>query len=242
MTKLNQPNLKDFLQQEEKSQEWLEMGIQINKIHFRLNGPIEGAEYYGDLLDRIELLTENDQVELIIDSVGGDLEGCIAICDALQSTPAEVTAIITNRAYSAGAYIALCCDNIEVRPYARMMLHSFSGGFSGKDHEIELDYTFNKEYIRNFLGSCAEGFLDDEELEQMYNGKDFWMAAPEIMERLIQRREYFENLYEQEESEDECEGCNECSCKNTPPPEYNPDDVAFKIPVEDKVGELHQAA
>lgn len=197
--KVNQvlPILEQF--QQEKSQDWRENTFELTQIQFRLDSQIEDSEYYRDLLSRIEALSENDAVELVIDSVGGSLDGCIAICDAIMATPADVTGIIINRAYSAGAFIALCCDNLEVRPYARMMLHSFSAGFSGKDHEIELDWSFNKEYIRNFLSDCCFGFLEEEELEAMFNGKDWWFNSQDIISRLQQRQEILDALSNQED-------------------------------------------
>lgn len=239
--KLNQQIIPFFEQlQQEKSQDWRENILELTQIQFRLDSQIENPTYYRDLLSRLESLTENDAVELVIDSVGGDLDGCIAICDAIMSTPASVTGILVNRAYSAGAFIALCCDDLEVRPYARMMLHSYSGGFAGKDHEIDLDYNFNKNYIRNFLSSCCFGFLDEEELEAMFNGKDWWMDSSEIVERLQQRQEILDSLVDYDEDSDE--HCEDCNCqKDIPPPEYNPDDVAFKIPVGNKIGEAYSS-
>lgn len=200
--------------QQEKSQDWRESTLELTQIQFRLDGPIETPEYYRELLSRLESLTENDCIELVIDSVGGDLDGCIAICDAIMSTPAEVTGILVNRAYSAGAFIALCCDNLEVRPYARMMLHSYSGGFAGKDHEIDLDYSFNKAYIRNFLSSCCFGFLSDQELEAMFNGKDWWFDAEQIVTRLEQRQEILEAEQEDSEEEEDCKDCPGESCNS----------------------------
>lgn len=182
-------------QQPEKKQEWLETTNAVSSIKFRLDKQIEGSEYYADLLDRLELAGENDSVEIYIDTVGGNLDGCIAICDAIQNTPATVTGIIPNKAYSAGAFISLCCDNLEVRPYARMMAHSYSGVYAGKDHEINLDYNFNNVYIRKFLSDCCEGFLTEEELNKMFDGKDWWFNAEEIVERLQKRQEYFEEKY-----------------------------------------------
>ena len=193
-----------------EQQTWMEMEMQISKLRFRL-GAVNKPEFYQAVLDRIEMLGENDEIEVVIDSVGGDLDGCIAICDALQATEATVTGILVNRAFSAGAFIALCCDNLEVRPNARMMIHSYSGGYVGKDHELELDFMFNKQFIRKFLARCCEGFLDEKELAEMYNGKDWWFNFEDIVERLKARQLYNDEKYRDEY--ESCEGnCSECSC------------------------------
>lgn len=207
--KLNQQIIPILEQlQQEKSQDWRENTMELTQIQFRLDSEIEGPDYYRDLLSRLESLSENDAIELIIDSIGGDLDGCIAICDAIMATPASVTGILVNRAYSAGAFIALCCDNLEVRPYARMMLHTYRGSFGGKDNEVDSDYNFNKAYIRKFISDCSYGFLTDEELDQMFAGRDYWFDSSEIISRLQQRQAILE-----QESE-ECEEDGDCDCEN----------------------------
>lgn len=193
-------------------QSWLEEEVKLTKVRFRLNKEIYDPEFYSQLLERIEHLSQNDCVEVVIDTVGGNLDGCIAICDALQSTEAQVTGILVNKAFSAGACIALCCSNLEVRPNARMMLHSYSGGFAGKDHEIDLDYNFNKTFIRKFFANCCEGFLTEEELQQMYDGKDWWFNAEDIIERLKKRQDYFQEKYEENLDDEDLEGCCNCKC------------------------------
>ena len=64
------------LQQEEK-QSWLEISQTGSEISFRLNKEIKSPEYYSDLLDRLELATESDTIKVYIDTIGGDLDGCI---------------------------------------------------------------------------------------------------------------------------------------------------------------------
>lgn len=197
---------------EKENQSWLEQEVKLTKVRFRLNSAINDPEYYNNLLERLEMMSENDCVEVVIDSVGGDLDGCIALCDAFQNTDAFVTGILVNKAFSAGACIALCCNNLEVRPNARMMLHSYSGGFTGKDHEIDLDYNFNKTFIRKFFANCCEGFLTEEELQQMYDGKDWWFNAEDIIERLKKRQDYFQEKYEENLDDEDLEDCCNCKC------------------------------
>lgn len=213
--KLNQQIIPIIEQlRQENTQEWRENTMELTQIQFRLDGEIEGPEYYRDLLSRLESLGQEDAVELVIDSVGGDLDGCIAICDALMATPATVTGILVNRAYSAGAFIALCCDNLEVRPYARMMTHTFRGGFGGKGNEVESDFVFNNTYIRKFISDCSYGFLSSEELDEMFAGRDFWFNSTQIIERLNKRQEILQAE----------QPCNCCDCNS---------DDSYEGPCED---------
>lgn len=69
----------------------------------------------------------------------------------------------------------------------------------------------NKQYIRKFLATCCEGFLTEAELNEMYNGKDWWMDSSEIIQRLQCRMEYYES---QQDSEVDCEGCTEDDCQD----------------------------
>lgn len=236
-TKLNQEESCDCEDQEDNQQHWTELGMQLTKLKVRLDDVIQDPKYYRNILDRIEMLGENDEVELVLDTIGGNLDGCIALCDAIQSTPATVTAVLLNKIFSAGSAIALCCDNVEVRPNARMMLHSWSGnGFSGKSHEIKADWQFNEKYNENFLWSCYKDFLTEEEFQTMQNGTDFWLSAEQVIERLERRIEIQQARDEEEEELDPCQLGEECkshegcvtSCNPAPPkPQYNPKDASF---------------
>lgn len=218
MPKLNNNTEYNGCESIERDQSWTEVQMQLSKIKVRLDDVIQEPKHYRNLLDRIEMLGEDDEVELILDTVGGSLDGCIAICDAVQATEATVTAVLLNKVYSAGSAIALVCDNIEVRPNARMMLHSWSAnGFSGKSHEIKSDYQFTEKYNEAFLWSCYENFLTPEEFQTMQNGVDFWFNSEEIIERLKKRQMILQEKYEKDnkqlQTEDSCEGCD-CSEEN----------------------------
>ena len=60
---------------------------------------------------------------------------------AMLNTKAKIKSIIYN-ACSAGVYIALCADEIEVTHFGYMMLHNLSSGIEGKINDVHEYSTF----------------------------------------------------------------------------------------------------
>jgi len=57
-----------------------------------------------------------DQVVVTIDTLGGSIGAALDIRDALISSPVPVTALVENRAWSAGALVALAADELYMTP------------------------------------------------------------------------------------------------------------------------------
>ncbi len=165
-------------------QQWQESQQVYTKLTVVLDDVICQPSKYSELLSRIESLQEGDVLEVVLDSIGGDLDGCIAIVAAIESTQAEVVAVLRNRVFSAASIIALRCANVQISPYARMMIHAKTGGYFGKDHELEADYEFNQKYIKNFFRESYKYFLTEAEINNVLSGADIWLDAEEINTRL----------------------------------------------------------
>lgn len=76
-------------------------------------------------------------VDLRIDSSGGDVFDAFAMCSAIQRYPGKVTAYIDGLAASAASYIAVVCDDVVMNDYAYMMIHCASSYGRGNARELE---------------------------------------------------------------------------------------------------------
>ena len=203
-------------------QEWEEQQQVFSCVKVKVNQSVSAPSFYSRLTNRIEQLTEADLLELYIDTDGGDAEGMLALVDAIENTPAEVVAVLTGRVYSAGSVIALHCPQIQVGPYARMMIHAGRGGLFGKDNEVEANFEFNKKFYKKLFYDTYKHFLTDQEIEEVLNGRDIWLDSEQILERLERKNNLLlAEQNSQEASEDHNNGYI------VPPLEYNPEDVAF---------------
>ncbi len=163
------------------------------KVHLDEN--IKEPKYYRTVLQGIDSLGEGDVVLLSINSYGGQLDGAIAIINAIQNTDAEVHASIEGVAASAASLIALASPSISVSPYATMMVHSATFGAFGKQSDVISHASFVDKQVRGLMNSVYKDFLTDKELEEVIMGKELWFDAEEIVRRLELRAELQEKRH-----------------------------------------------
>jgi ATP-dependent protease ClpP protease subunit len=153
-------------------------------IKIPLDENIREAKYYRTVLQGIESLGEGDVVLMNINSYGGQLDGAIAIINAIENTDADVHAEIDGVAASAASLIALASPSISVSPYATMMVHSATFGAFGKQSDVISHASFVDKQVRVLMHSVYRDFLTDKELEEFIMGKEMWFDAEEIVRRL----------------------------------------------------------
>jgi ATP-dependent protease ClpP protease subunit len=158
-------------------------------IKIFLDENIREAKYYRTVLQGIESLSEGDVVLMKINSYGGQLDGAIAIINAIENTQADVHAEIDGVAASAASLIALASPSISVSPYATMMVHSATFGAFGKQSDVISHASFVDKQVRTLMGSVYKDFLSDKELEEVIMGKELWFDSEEIVRRLELRAE-----------------------------------------------------
>lgn len=147
-----------------------------------LDGDIEAPNEYRSAFEVLREAKEYDTVTLVLNTGGGDISTAIQFYNAIQSCKAETIADVYV-AYSAGSMIMLSCDKIIINDLSSVMIHSMSTGISGKTHEMDA-YT---QYVAKECGSIIslyKGFLNDDELKKVVDGKDYWMDAIEARQRL----------------------------------------------------------
>lgn len=171
-------------------QDWEETQKNLTDLSLRLTSEIKEPSFYDKLLSRILSLTENDTVCIYLDTVGGSLDGAIAVVDTLRRTKAQVHMSIVGKAYSAGSAILMWADSVDISNYARIMIHSYRGGFFGKTNELESEFHFENKYYCNFLVESYSGFLNKKEIDSVLKGTDIYIQASDIEDRLKKRFEY----------------------------------------------------
>jgi ATP-dependent protease ClpP protease subunit len=158
-------------------------------IKVPLDENIKEPKYYRTVIQGIDSLNEGDLVLLNINSYGGQLDGAIALINAMDNTEADVHASIEGVAASAASLIALAAPSISVSPYATMMVHSATFGAFGKQSDVISHASFVDKQVRNLMNSVYKDFLTDKELEEVIMGKELWFDAEEIVRRLELRAE-----------------------------------------------------
>ena len=151
---------------------------------------------YGDIGDYTEVQSGRIAQELMeaervsrrihvrINSNGGGVYSGIAIFNALRHSQADIRIYVDGIAASMASVIALCGKPVEMSKYARLMLHSVSGGCYGNKQDLQRCM----EEIESLEGSLSEIYaerlgMSQEEVKQTYfDGEDHWLTAQEALD------------------------------------------------------------
>ena len=121
------------------------------------------------------------RIDVRINSNGGDVFSGIAIYNTLKHSDADIHLYVDGVAASMASVIALCGKPVEMSKYARLMLHSVSGGCYG--NKVEMAKCIEEiESLEDSLSDIYAGRmgLTKEEVKARYfDGADHWLTAEE---------------------------------------------------------------
>lgn len=152
-----------------------------------LDSNIEEPSEYRELLSILFGATEDDTVNIFINSNGGHLDTALAIVEGLKSTSAHVTAVIIGACHSAASIISMYCHEVAVLDNAYSMVHTASYGTAGNTGNVKAHTEFTTRQVEKLLNDTYEGFLTKEELTKVKQGVELWFDADEIRARMKNR-------------------------------------------------------
>ena len=130
------------------------------------------------------LQSQYSKIDVRINSRGGDVFSGIAIYNALRTSKADITVYIDGVAASIAGIIALCGKPLYMSPYAKLMLHSVSGGAWGNASDLrsmaEQMEVLQGDLAKMIAGRC--GMDKEEVLAKYFDEKDHWLNANEALE------------------------------------------------------------
>ena len=149
---------------------------------------------YNQMCHLLMNASEVETFTLVINSLGGMLDSAFMVADAITRSQACVSAYVVGTVASAATIVALACDKLEASENLAFMIHNYSSGIQGKGHEMKARQTFidnelNKSFERYYLG-----FLSQEEITDVIEGKDIWLNSQEVMQRWSSWRESIKPL------------------------------------------------
>lgn len=163
----------------------LDVPVIINKNHIDayILDQIDEPALYNELCHALRTAERGDTCTLHINTPGGMIDSAVMIIDAIKASKAKVTAYLTGTVASAGTLITMACDNIYVADHTSFMIHNYSGGLGGKGHELKARQEFMDKSLNTAFTSFYTGFLTDQEMKDVIDGKDMWMGKDEVLER-----------------------------------------------------------
>jgi ATP-dependent protease ClpP protease subunit len=164
--------------------------VQQVRIIVPIDQQINEPSYYRSVVERMDQLSEGDEIVFRINSEGGRLDGLLSLLDAIDTTEATTIAHIQGECHSAASILALNCDNVYVSPYASMLVHFVSFGYAGKGMDVAHMVSHTLEQSNRLIVPTYKGFCTDEEIDEIIKGKQLWLGAEEIQRRLQLKLEY----------------------------------------------------
>ncbi|MND72213.1 Clp protease [compost metagenome] len=157
-----------------------------------LTGPIGEIHEYGEFVSILAHAGEEDQVYIQLSSPGGSLDTCDYLCRRMDECEAHIIVEIGMTCASAASAIALQADDWVIYDSSTMMVHacSYSPGY-GKESDIRSRVEYTERLNREWLERTYQGFLwEDEMIEALDYGKDLYLFADDLRERMPLLKEY----------------------------------------------------
>ena len=165
-----------------------------NVIRIFLQKEIDSIEHHMDQIEAIRDAQEGDLVEVYcISNRGGYIDTIVPLCNALATTPAHTVCYVEGHNSSAGTLPAMIAQEVHVGAYASFMLHCAQGGgdYGTLVNNAESARFFEKQYSQ-LLEDVYYGFISPEEAKALHEGRELYLDAEAIRERLQRRMELLE--------------------------------------------------
>lgn len=165
---------------------YYEQHVSTTNTHVYLSQNIGAPAAYIQLVQFFNARQQGDVVHLHFNCYGGRLDAGIQLLTAMQNCQAQIVGHLDSVAYSMAALMFLSCDAHYVSPYAKLMLHTYSGGGGGgkgPDQRAAQD-AIEDTYARLVQNICVP-FLSKREVKDMLeNMRDMYFGYEEIVERM----------------------------------------------------------
>lgn len=177
-------NMMLFPQPELDSIKYYKQALQVSVHHFYIVEEIGNVGPFLDMINVLKTAEQHDTIFIYLNTPGGNLHTAIQIISAIRQSNATVVTCIEGEVASAGTMIFLAGHKHVVNPNCTFMIHNYSTWLGGKGNEVSLRVKYFEKYFRKLANDMYDKFLTPEELEDVVNGKDFWMESEEVLQRL----------------------------------------------------------
>lgn len=158
--------------------------IQVNFYHYYIIKEIGEPDEFLDLINTLKTAEEHDTVFIYLNTPGGQLSTTVQIISAIRQCKGNVVTCIEGEVCSAGTMIFLAGHKYIVNPNCTFMIHNYSGWAGGKGNEVSRRVNYMEKYFKKLAHDIYSDFLTEEEIENVLEGRDFWMESDEIIARL----------------------------------------------------------
>ena len=126
---------------------------------------------------------EVEDIDVEINSYGGDVYAGSEIYTALKSYPGKVTTTVTGIAASMASIIAMAGDHVRISPTGQIMIHNVSSYSEGDKRDFEHEAGVLAGYDKTLANAYRlKTKLSEEELLDLMN-HETWLTPQEALEK-----------------------------------------------------------
>lgn len=162
-----------------------------NKPEIHIQGFIGSSWFFEGNTDKgikqiLDDLGDKEEIDVVINSNGGDVFQGIAIGNLLKSNHAKINVVISGIAASAASIIAMAGDTIKIYPNAQMMIHRASTWCEGNVDDFRTTADQLESIDKSVKASYKARFKEsDEELENILVSETFMDAETALNYGLV---------------------------------------------------------
>lgn len=157
-----------------------------NQYMLRLARPITEPDDFEEEFQLFAGASEYDVIRADIVTPGGSLDTAHMLCRAIAMCPAHTIAYIGPTCASAGTAIALAFEEWEIDEMSSFMIHTASYGYGGMAPHVKAHVDHSEIMIEKFVRNTYTGFLTEEEILKVLEGKEMYFEGDGLAERLGQ--------------------------------------------------------
>ena len=159
--------------------------------NFYIYGQITSLPDYVDMITILDTASDEDIINIYINSPGGDLDAAISIIHAIMRSRANIITYADGQVASAATLVFLASDAQVVLPYSNFMFHDGSYGVLQKVNEHLKHAVATSNLLTKLATDLYSPVFNDDEIEDILEGRDHYMDSEEMVERLTA---YYEEL------------------------------------------------
>lgn len=151
---------------------------------------IESPRQFTGAVEVLQAAGEGDTVFIHLHTPGGSLDATDTFVQAMRECEARIIVKASGGVHSAGTVILLEADEFSLSENFTSLIHNGACGSGGKFNEFKAQAKHTEAYMERVMRNTYEGFLTEDEIDALIDGKDFWFFAEEFIERCQKRLEW----------------------------------------------------
>lgn len=157
-----------------------------NVLHLSIYGAIQkgSPNSYEEIKKVLDEHPTASEIQLRIDSGGGEVNDGNSIYQTLMEYPAPVTVTVVNKAYSMASIIAMAADRLIMGPTAMLMVHNPVGVCQGNSKEMRTAAEILDSHAKSLRQAYilkAKGKITEDRIQELMDNETY-LSAKECLE------------------------------------------------------------